>query len=372
MTDLAPVQEQTPAQALVQRLDQPNVQRQLVALLPEDVKPQRFVRSLATALIDHPEIAEAEFHSLMSALLKCAQDGLLPDNRDAAIGVFKGKAQYMPMVGGYRKVAAEYGWTIEADVVYEHDEFSVTFGVNSDLVHRKVRPGAEKGALIAAYAIGRRHGFATLFEVVYQDQIDEAKKSSRTAQYESSPWNRHEASMWKKTAVRRLFPQLALGGERAHRLALIEDGGTAAEALYGPQEERAALPAAPADKTASAGAQDPAQDHAADAQGPEEAAAHTGGDAEPPAPPPVVEHDGSDQGHADRAATVKFEDGGHEGATIEEVFNSKDGGPGYLRFYMSRGKNPIVKEACRRYAKVYMPDVYHEVVGKEEIASGNA
>lgn len=103
---------ETPAQSLVKRVAGDAFRKQVSLALPGDVTSDRFVRVAVTALLANPDIAQCEPDSIFSSLIKCAQDGLLPDGREAALAPFNDKktgtkkATYMPMVGGFRKIAA--------------------------------------------------------------------------------------------------------------------------------------------------------------------------------------------------------------------------------------------------------------------------
>ena len=104
--------QETPAQSLAKRVAGDAFRKQVSLALPGDVTSDRFVRVAVTALIANPDIAQCNPESIFSSLLKCAQDGLLPDGREAALAPFNNKktgekdASYMPMVAGFRKIAA--------------------------------------------------------------------------------------------------------------------------------------------------------------------------------------------------------------------------------------------------------------------------
>lgn len=155
------VVQRTPQQALMDRLEGENVQKALVALLPENVTPERFRRVFGTALMANPDIAEAETNSVIRALLSIAEMGLMPDGREAAIVVRQNRkkgikeAQGQAMVAGVRKRFAEHGWTIRTQHVLANDEFEYVLIPEEDVArHVRVRPGAERGDLLYAYAIG--------------------------------------------------------------------------------------------------------------------------------------------------------------------------------------------------------------------------
>src|SRR5215472_9552133 len=93
---------------------------QFQAALPDNIPVARFKRVLVTALNQNPELAKCNRHSLFLAAIKCAQDGLYPDGREAALVPFKGQAQYMPMVTGYRRLMASEVIVATTEVVYQH------------------------------------------------------------------------------------------------------------------------------------------------------------------------------------------------------------------------------------------------------------
>ena len=206
--------------------------------LPENMPPSRFVRATVTALMQNQDLAKCEPDSLFASLIKCAQDGLLPDGREAAIVPFGSKANYMVMIGGLRKVVAEYGWQVRTAVVYEADEFTYELGLNIGLSHKPAPVTADRGKPIAAYAIaiGRAHNGREL-EVMTVDEIEKVRSVSRAKN--SGPWKDWWDRMAEKTVARRLIPKLALdpGDRRMSGLMVdAEDLGPAgSEALlYGP------------------------------------------------------------------------------------------------------------------------------------------
>ena len=55
------------------------------SLLPSHVSPEQFTRTAATALVADPELQNADRQSLVMSLIRCAQDGLVPDGREADV-----------------------------------------------------------------------------------------------------------------------------------------------------------------------------------------------------------------------------------------------------------------------------------------------
>ena len=105
----------------------PKTQAQIKMALPANVTPEKFVRVAMTALNNSQDLANCTPESVMNGLLKCAADGLLPDNREAALVKFGNQAQYMPMVYGLIKRMRNSGEvsTVNAYIVYENDDMSV-------------------------------------------------------------------------------------------------------------------------------------------------------------------------------------------------------------------------------------------------------
>jgi recombination protein RecT len=74
---------------------------QFAAALPKHISVEKFTRVALTAIQNNPDLAvKADRRSLFGACVRLAQDGLLPDGREAAIVMFGDKAQAMPMISG--------------------------------------------------------------------------------------------------------------------------------------------------------------------------------------------------------------------------------------------------------------------------------
>jgi recombination protein RecT len=214
MTTAIALREQ--ATELSKQIAGPDFRKQVELALPGDVTTDRFVRAAITALLANPDIAQCEPNSIFNGLLKAAQDGLLADGREAALVKFGDKAAYLPMVSGFRKIAAESGWQLISKIVYAADSFEHEEGLEPKLVHHPVRPGDERGPIVAAYAIGRKVGQPVLFEVMAKEEIDKVKNVSRA---KGGPWADWYERMAEKTVARRLFAKLPLGDrERARRV----------------------------------------------------------------------------------------------------------------------------------------------------------
>ena len=61
---------------------------QFHAALPAHIPAKKFVRVACTAIQTDPKLMDADRTSLYAACTKAAQDGLLPDGREAALVVY--------------------------------------------------------------------------------------------------------------------------------------------------------------------------------------------------------------------------------------------------------------------------------------------
>lgn len=176
--------------------------------LPDGVTVDRFTRVTLTAIQQNPGVLQGERQSLYNAVIRCAQDGLQPDGREAALVVMGGTVSYMPMVGGLRKIAAKYGIRIATGVVYANDTFTYEFGVHPTKKHQPPPLGQPRGEVLGAWAEAMdAHGNVYL-EVMDKDAIEKIRQVSRAKN--SGPWSQHWDEMARKTVARRLFKQLPL------------------------------------------------------------------------------------------------------------------------------------------------------------------
>lgn len=232
MTEIA---ERTPVSAIVSRVRSDDFKQQIAIALPGNVTPDRFVRATVTALMQNPDIAKADQGSLLLALVRCAQDGLLPDGKEAALILFGNKATYLSMIGGLRKIAAEHGWQLATSVVYENDTFDYELGLSPTVLHKPARLGTDRGKPIGAYAVASHKDGRKVMEVMTAQEIEKVRQASRSKN--SGPWVQWTDRMWEKTCGRRLFSKLPLSDADREQLDLVASAGEFEDpigALYGP------------------------------------------------------------------------------------------------------------------------------------------
>lgn len=171
--------------------------------LPAQVTPEKFIRVVVTALRLNPGLLDLDRQSLYASCMRAAQDGLLPDGREAALVPFKGKVQYMPMVGGICKKVRNSGElsTIDSQVVHEGDEYEAWIDEKGQhFKHRKARENRGTPILTYAYAITKDGGF--FFEEIDMEQMSAIEAASRAKE---GPWSGpFREEMMRKSAIRRL------------------------------------------------------------------------------------------------------------------------------------------------------------------------
>lgn len=199
-------------QEVCEQIESPAFGQKLAKALPPGITLDRFTRVTLTAVQQNPELITADRGSLYTAVIRCAQDGLLPDGKAAALVIFnvKGKnvVQYMPMIGGYRQILADHGMILNADVVREKDTFSWS-KAPPDVKH--TYPFGDRGEMVGAYAvIYDEHGRTLTATAMSAAEIMQVKDVSKTAHSEYSPWNKWSPRMWVKTVGRRAFNEAPL------------------------------------------------------------------------------------------------------------------------------------------------------------------
>lgn len=186
---------------------------------------ERFKRIASTAIVNSPKLMNADRRTLLASCLKCAQDGLVPDGREAALVPFWDKGlraeavQYMPMVQGLVKLVMNTGFvaSISNEVVKEKDTFELELGDAPRIYHKPALRA--RGNTIGAYSI-----------VTFVDgtksrcwmDIDEILAVKSRSKVQDGPWKSDFDQMACKTAFRRHFKTLGRSSEALDR-ALAAD-----------------------------------------------------------------------------------------------------------------------------------------------------
>lgn len=383
MSDLAVRDTRSPAQILTAQVRSDEFKEQVGMALPENMPPSRFVRSTVTALMQNQDLAKCEPDSLFASLIKCAQDGLLPDGREAAIVPFGKAATYMVMIGGLRKVVAEYGWQVRTAVVYEADEFNYELGLNIGLSHKPAPVTADRGKPIAAYAIAAGREGRRELEVMTVDEIEKVRNVSRAKN--SGPWKDWWDRMAEKTVARRLIPKLALDPGDKRVAGLMVDAQEigperSQELLYGPGGSTFAAREIEQGEDSQQGAADGGPEASADPAG-GSGGSSTGDEpttdgapaavpgAEPPAPPASGFQIPEQVLDAAAAHVVVHTDpkSGWNGRTLASIAEDQEYGAKWLAWAAGPDGDLFLDEATVSAVRLLVehrhPDIWAQVIG---------
>lgn len=364
----------SPVQELVASIRTDEFKEQVGLALPEGMRPERFVRVMATALLDNPELADADPNSVFQAGLRCATDGLLPDGREAAFVMFGKKAAYLPMIAGFRRIAADYGWSLRTQVVHDADEFEYS-PADGTIVHRPARPGVDRGEPIGAYCVAQHKDGRREVEFMSVAEIEKVRQTSRAKN--SGPWVEWWERMAEKTVGRRSFKKLPLDdADRrvASLLAADDDPEAATTRIYGREDAAAETRAVIEHKS------EPSKTGAGEGSGGEAAAEDpvTGGDSAAPVEdealaaemegssfePPTDAKTNPDVQAADIAGGFKIPRGTNEGTTLRELYEQGDKGIQRIAYVLRNWtdeKDADLHAAALAFVKVYAPEVFMQV-----------
>lgn len=191
-------------------LSSPSMMAQLKMALPRHLNPERMIRVAVTAIQKTPKLMECSQQSLIACIVEASQLGLEPDGvvGHAYLVPYKNKntgrmeAQLMAGYKGLIDLARRSGQigAVNAEIVYENDEFKVVKGLNPDLIH--VPNWQDPGEMIAAYATAKLKDGDVQFCVMARHEIDKHRARSKAKDY--GPWVTDYEWMAKKTAIRQL------------------------------------------------------------------------------------------------------------------------------------------------------------------------
>lgn len=193
--------------------------------LPASMPPEKFFSVMVTAIQNSPiDLLSCDRQSLFNAAIKCAQDGLLPDGREAAFIKYGNKVQYQAMVTGIFKKIRNAGEIslIFADVVYEQDQFKIWtdengrhFAHHPDLTNPN--RGKSEGA-VGAFCFARfKNGDDFDLEFMSKKEIEDVRAKSKAPN--GTAWNEWWGEMAKKTVVKRQSKHLPTSNEAQQLIA---------------------------------------------------------------------------------------------------------------------------------------------------------
>lgn len=177
--------------------------------LPSVITPERFTRIALSALNNTPQLQQCTPMSFLSALMNAAQLGLEPNTPlgQAYLIPYKNKGQlecqFQLGYKGLIDLAYRNGHmqTIQAQAVYENDEFYYEYGLEPKLVHRPAF--SDRGELVYFYGLFRTVNGGYGFSVMSKAEMDAyARTYSKAFESSYSPWKSNYEDMAKKTVIK--------------------------------------------------------------------------------------------------------------------------------------------------------------------------
>ncbi|MCO5730143.1 RecT family recombinase [Rhizobium sp. SSA_523] len=177
-----------------------------------------------TAVQQNPEILKCSELSIKREIRKCAADGLVPDNKEAAMIPYKGELQYQPMVLGIIKRVKELGgvFSIACNLVFEKDEFILNEADPDSLIHKSDPFSKDRGKVVGGYSIFRDGDKKVMhLETMSMDDFDRVRKASKAP--DSPAWKNWTNEMYRKAVLRRGAKYIAINNDKIRALLERQD-----------------------------------------------------------------------------------------------------------------------------------------------------
>ena len=213
-----------------------------------DIPIEKMRSALMVAVQRNPILLTADRSTLWLSIRMCAADGLIPDNREAALVIYKTKTkdsegreawvdavQYIPMVFGLRKRALNSAEVadIREYLVYEGEwtagRFKMIAGDEERIEHQPIIPGApgepERGGIIGGYAIAVMKDGSRIRHWMTVSDIEKRRRASpsqriyakgsapRVSDEPLGVWRDWQDEQYRKTLVRGLSKKLPLSSD---------------------------------------------------------------------------------------------------------------------------------------------------------------
>ena len=220
----SPTDGKTSMQAYIRQM-----QGEIKKALPAVMTPERFTRIVLSALSSNPKLAQTTPQSFLAAMMTAAQLGMEPNTplgQAYLIPYYNAKSgcsecQFQLGYKGLIDLAYRSGEVsiIQAQIVYEHDDFAYSFGLEPVLKH--IPAPRDRGEPVYAYAMFRTREGGFGFDVMSMEDIRAfAQKYSKSCA--TGPWQTNFEEMAKKTVLKRVLKYAPLKSDFLRGMA--QDG----------------------------------------------------------------------------------------------------------------------------------------------------
>ena len=183
-------------------LSNPDNLSKMAMALPKHLSPERMQRIYITVFKNSPDLQACSPASVIKAMLRSAELGLEPDG---------GKLHFIPRGGnvtvqigyqGYVELARRTGLiaSIEANLVYESDQFEIAYHLDSKFEHRPNLRRAADDKVLGVYAYAKLTTGERLFTWMAFADVEHVR---RTSSGNNKVWQQHWGEMAKKTVIKR-------------------------------------------------------------------------------------------------------------------------------------------------------------------------
>lgn len=183
--------------------------------LPENVKSERFQRIALTAFNGNTKLQQCDPTSFLAAMMQSAQLGLEPNTPlgQAYLIPYGKNVQFQIGYKGLLDLAHRTNQykNIQAQVVYENDEFEIEYGLTPKLSHVP-NMESDRGQAIGYYAVYNLINGGQGFEYMTKSEVERhGRKFSKT--YNNSPWQTDFDEMAKKTVLKKVLKYAPMSTE---------------------------------------------------------------------------------------------------------------------------------------------------------------
>ncbi len=195
-------------------------------LLPKNVSVDKFIGTAVSAVATNSDLSRCSQNSILIAINKAAQDGLMIDGKQAVIVPFGNSATYMPMLAGLRLIVDDTKrFTIgKVAIVYEGEPFE-HYVDNGDVIlkHMPNSENTDQDKAIGAYAyVKDKETNELICEYMNKETILKIK-NDYSKKPEAAMWTIRWTEGYKKTVYRQLAKQLPLANNDRFQSAINHD-----------------------------------------------------------------------------------------------------------------------------------------------------